>query len=330
MSENTALQARLDELAEAWNEAEISRPSLGRWMAQFPEADQAIALRLLECMQVHGWARLIRECRLLHERLCADLAEDGFDVEGCSDIDFTRAFTCKSGDLVSYVYRKANRLPVTCFHNVEALHAAPPAPDQRRALVVLDDYIGTGSQFLFTFVARNAANRALMQRYERLRLAAIVVHDDAREKWRLLQRRQFQEVMAIEEQELTCVDFAPEREALIAALEEIDWRRAGLLAVQRDFPVLAHPALTPQERDTLRDFLHRQQEQEGAGTTEFLLGHHSFFYGAPNALARVLLPLFKRIEDFTVYPRESQVGLPADILDYDIDNPEPITALRPR
>lgn len=328
MSANTALQARLDELAEAWNEAEISRPSLGRWMAQFPEEDQAIALRLLECMQVHGWARLIRECRLLHERLCADLAEDGFDVEGCSDIDFTRAFTCKSGDLVSYVYRKANRLPVTCFHNVEALHAAPPAPDQHRALVVLDDYIGTGSQFLFTFVARNAANRALMQRYERLRLAAIVVHDDAREKWRLLQRRQFQEVMAIEERELTCVDFAPEREALIGALEEIDWRRAGLLAVQRDFPVLAHPGLSPQERDTLRDFLHRQQE--GAGTTEFLLGHHSFFYGAPNALARVLLPLFKRIEDFTVYPRESQVGLPADILDYDIDNPEPITALRPR
>ena len=330
MSQSSALQARLDELAEAWNEAEIARPSLARWMAQFPEAEQAIALRLLECMQVHGWARLIRECRLLHARLCADLANDGFDGERCSDIDFTRAFTCKSGDLVSYVYRKANRLPMTCFHNVEALQAAPPAPDQRRALVVLDDYIGTGSQFLFTFVGRNTANRVLLKRYARVRLAAIVVHDDAREKWRLLQRRQVREVMAIEERELTCMDFAPEREALISALGEIDWRRTGLVAVQRDFPVLAHPALTPQERNALHAFLRRHQEREGAGTTEFLLGHHSFFYGAPNALARVLLPLFKRIEDFTVYPRESQVGLPADILDYDIDNPEPITALRPR
>ncbi len=67
------------------------------------------------------------------------------------------------------------------------------------------------------------------------------------------------------------------------------------------------------------------QQSEGAGTTEFLLGHHTFFYGAPNALARVLLPLFKRIEDFTVYPKEVQVGLPADILDYDIDNPESVT-----
>lgn len=51
--------------------------------------------------------------------------------------------------------------------------------------MILDDYIDTGSQLLFTFVARNAANRALMQRYERMRLAAI------------------------EERQLTCVDFAP-------------------------------------------------------------------------------------------------------------------------
>ena len=151
------LAHRLDGLAETWNEAEITRPALGRWIKQFHAGDQPIALRLLECMQMHGWARLIRECRLLHERLCVDLAEDGFDVERCSDIDFTRAFVCKSGDLISYLYRKANRLPVTCFHNIEGLQANPPAPNQRRALVILDDYIGTGSQFLFTFVARNAA-----------------------------------------------------------------------------------------------------------------------------------------------------------------------------
>jgi hypothetical protein len=325
-----ALNERLDVLSEAWNEAEIARPSLGRWLAQFDAADQPIALRLLECMQMHGWARLIRECRLLHQRLCIDLAEDGFDVERCSDIDFTRAFVCKSGDLISYLYRKANRLPVTCFHNIEGLQAAPPEPNHRRALVILDDYIGTGSQFLFTFVARSAANRALLQRYARVRLAAIVVHDDARQKWKLLQRRAVEQVMAIEEQQLTCVDFAPERQELITALASLDWRRAGLVAAGRDFPVVAHPQLSPEERQQLRAFLQRQQEAEGAGTTEFLLGHHSFFYGAPNALARVLLPLFKRIEDFSVYPRESQVGLPADLLDYDIDNPEPVTLHYPR
>jgi hypothetical protein len=325
-----SLQRKLDQLAEAWNEAEISRPSLGRWIAQFEPSDQKDAHRLLDSMQEHGWARLIRECRLLHQRLCTDLAEDGFDVERCSDIDFTRAFVCKSGDLISYVYRKANRLPVTCFHNIEGLRLAAPDGPQRRALVILDDYIGTGSQFLFTFVARHADNRALLERYARVRLAAIVVHDDARQKWKLLQRRDVEQVMAIEDQQLTCVDFAPERADLIAALASLDWRRNGLIAAARDFPVIAHPSLSPGEREAMIRFVRAQQGSSGAGTTEFLLGHHSFFYGAPNALARVLLPLFKRIEDFSVYPRESQVGLPADILDYDIDNPDPVTALYPR
>ena len=56
------------------------------------------------------------------------LAEDGLDVERCSDIDFTHAFLCKSGDLISYLYCKANRLPLNCFQNIEELQAALPAP----------------------------------------------------------------------------------------------------------------------------------------------------------------------------------------------------------
>ena len=280
------LAHRLDGLAETWNEAEITRPSLGRWIEQFDAGDQPIALRLLECMQMHGWARLIRECRLLHERLCIDLAEDGFDVERCSDIDFTRAFVCKSGDLISYLYRKANRLPVTCFHNIEGLQANQPAPNQRRALVILDDYIGTGSQFLFTFVARNAANRALLQSYARVRLAAIVVHDDARHKWKLLQRRDVEQVMAIEEQQLTCVDFAPERQALITALSSLDWRRAGLVAAGRDFAVIAHPRLSPDERQQLRAFLRRQQQ--AAASTCWAFGARSPMVGFSWAIANFI------------------------------------------
>jgi len=36
---------RLDQLTEDWNEAEISRPSLQRWMDQLPNEDHAIAQR---------------------------------------------------------------------------------------------------------------------------------------------------------------------------------------------------------------------------------------------------------------------------------------------
>lgn len=87
---NTSTQARLDQLASQWNEAEIPRPSLDRWLTQFEADDQSIALRLLECIEMHSWARLLRECRLLHQRLCRDLAGDGFDVTSFRDIDITR------------------------------------------------------------------------------------------------------------------------------------------------------------------------------------------------------------------------------------------------
>jgi len=321
-------QARLDQLASQWNEAEIPRPSLDRWLAQFEADDQGIALRLLECIEMHSWARLLRECRLLHQRLCRDLAGDGFDVTGFRDIDFTRAFVCKSGDLIAYAYRKANRLPVTCFRSMDGLLAHPPAERARRALVVLDDYIGTGSQFLFHFLARQPAHLKLLQRYAKVRLGAIVVHDDARHKWKLLQHRCFRDVMRIEEQELTCVDFSHERESLITALGSLNWSDYGLLAAQKDFPVTAHPGLSQNERLALQQFLRKHHQREGTGTTEFLLGHHSFFYGAPNALARVLLPLFKRVEDFTTYEGSTLVGLPATIIEYDIENPQVISYLR--
>ena len=317
---------RLRQLAEAWNEAEISESAIHCWIDQFPADDQPTAIRLLECMELHSWARMIRECRLLHQRLCMDLHDDGFDVDGFSDIDFTRAFTCKSGDLASYVYRKANRLSVRHFHTIDALKNSTEDRSQR-AIVVLDDYIGTGSQFLFQFIGRSGGNTRLLKGYKRIRLCSLVVHDDARVKWRRLQHHAVAEVMQIEEQQLACVDFSNEREELMARLAEIDWRKAGLIAAQRDFPVTAHPELTPDERAAMRRFLRRQDADGGAGTTEFLLGHHSFFYGAPNALARVLLPLFKRVEDFTIYPTESLQGLPAEIIDYDIDNPEAVTPL---
>ena len=313
-------------LSHAWNEPEISLSAIQRWLTQFPTEDQAIAIRLLECMELHSWTRMLRECRLLHQRLCMDLRDDGFDVDGFTDIDFTRAFVCKSGDIASYVYRKANCLSVNHFKTIEALHHSHEDRSQR-AIVILDDYIGTGSQFIFQFLGRSPSNTDLISSYKRARLCSLVVHDDARTKWRLLQRHCIEEVMAIEEQQLVCVDFSLERPSLIQNLSKIDWRNAGLIAAQRDFPVMAHPSLSAEERSSMRQFLNDCDCDAGTGTTEFLLGHHTFFYGAPNALARVLLPLFKRVEDFTIYPKESLRGLPAEIIDYNIDNPEAVTPL---
>ena len=75
-----SLPSRLNQHAEAWNEAEISRASLGRWIHPFHRADKPVALRLLECMPMHGWARLIQECRLLQQRL--------FQIDGAGRLKF--------------------------------------------------------------------------------------------------------------------------------------------------------------------------------------------------------------------------------------------------
>ena len=99
------------------------------------------------------------------------------------------------------------------------------------------------------------------------------------------------------------------------------------MAAEHDFPLTAHSSLTVDEQHRLQELLLGEHQKEGSETTEFLLGHHTFFYGAPNALARVLLPLFKRVEDFTAYDPDTLIGLPARIINYNIENPDPITYL---
>jgi hypothetical protein len=317
-----SISQRLDQLTEDWNEAEISRPSLQRWMDQLPNEDHAIALRLMECMEFHGYFRLVRKCRQIHRNLCDDLAQRGFDTETYSDIDFTRAFTCKSGDVIAYIYRKANLIAVTSFHNVEALLADPRRNlEQKRALVILDDYIGTGSHFLFQFAAREPAHCKPLNSYACLHFLAIAIHDDGKLKHQLLAKGAVEEVMTIEEQELTCIDFSKDRNQLISALSSVNLQNSALLGAQRDFSLLDHPQLSNIERSSLVQFLERHDHHTEVGTTEFLLGHHKFFYGGPNALPRLLLPLFKRVEDFTIYPRDVQAGLPEAIMSYDIDGP---------
>ena len=54
-------EQRLRQLAGAWNEAEISESAIHRWMDQFPADDQPTAMRLLECMELHSWARMTKQ-----------------------------------------------------------------------------------------------------------------------------------------------------------------------------------------------------------------------------------------------------------------------------
>jgi hypothetical protein len=149
---------RLDALFSRWSEPVIPRDRIERWLQQFPNVERAAALVLLEKIEFHSYSRLLRECRQLHAQLQERLSADGFDSQRFSDVDFSREFTAKSGDIISYIYRKATAVPSVDFKSFDLLisrWADSPGGFCDRALIILDDYIGTGSQFIFQFLARS-------------------------------------------------------------------------------------------------------------------------------------------------------------------------------
>ncbi|MBM3146376.1 MAG: hypothetical protein FJ000_00605 [Actinobacteria bacterium] len=338
----------------------VPADSVRRWLAQFAEEDRPAALLLLERIHYHSYPQLVRELRTLHRMLLARLAAAGFDAESLGDVDFSREFTCKSGDLISYLYRRANLIPTVDFSTFEALIARAdrdPGAGRDRALVILDDYIGTGSQFVFQFVARSDDDIRVIGGYRRVYLCCVAAHEEAFRKGRLLQAGRFDEAIRIEEEQITCADFRPEEEAFRQALAEIDWRRIELIPVFRDRSVLEEsgagegraggaapdgmsadgtavavgaaasdgatvadlPPLTAEQRTALERLLDTYTLEGCEGGTSVLLGTHAFFYGAPNSLPPILLPLFKRVEDFTIYPEDTFIDITTDIIDYDLD-----------
>lgn len=192
---------RIHTLCRRFNEPEVPAALIRKWLERFDKEDRAAALTLLEAVEFHSHPRLLREAKLLHDKLKQRLAAGGFDAAGFRDVDFSREFTCKSGDLMSFFYRKTNLIPSADFKTFDELirEAGEDAARFRdRALVILDDYIGTGSQFVFHFVAQNQADRDVLNSYRRVYLVCVVAHEQALERFRLLAAGRIQEVMASE------------------------------------------------------------------------------------------------------------------------------------
>lgn len=315
---------RTDKLFLKFSEPVIQKERIARWLEQFPVEDRSVALTLLELITFHSYPALIRESRDLHTRINKQLEIDGFDIRTHKDVDFSREFTCKSGDLISYIYRKANAIPSVDFKNFDRLiNETRECTGQfcNRALVILDDYIGTGSQFIFQFIARSDTDIQVINNYKKVYLAAVVIHDNAFEKLALLQKGEYEKVLSIEESQFPDYDWAWEKARILEGLCKVDWHRIGFLFVEREHPLLAMAGQFMDEKklEQLVQFMNRYGGDTTL-TTSYLAGHHAFFYGAPNSLPKVLYPLFGRVEDLSIYPTEHFIGVPVDIVDWKIDN----------
>jgi hypothetical protein len=311
-----------DALFERFNEPVIPRDRIIRWIDQFPEEDRPAARALLGKITFHSYPCLQRETRLLHALLRDNLDHDGFDGKDLKDVDFSREFTCKSGDIISYIYRKANSLPSVDFKTFDHLISTSGHRGSRdRALVILDDYIGTGSQFIFQFIARSPDDIRVINGYKKVYLASIVAHESAYEKLELLQGGECRQVLSIEEAQFPDYDWSCEEEEVYESLCTVDWNRIRLVCGERERPLLSpeNSFITDRERDLIRPFC-AKYGGDSTLTTSYLAGHHAFFYGAPNSLPRVLFPLFSRVEDVSIYPTEHFIGVSTDVVDWTMDD----------
>ncbi|MDQ7826163.1 MAG: hypothetical protein RDV48_25395 [Candidatus Eremiobacteraeota bacterium] len=326
MKERCLFNQRVEMLFARFNEPVIPIESLQKWLGLFEEGDKPAALALLETIEFHSQPRLIRETRLLHAQLQERLAAGGFDEKELTDVDFSREFTCKSGDVVSYIYRKANLIPAVDFKTLDRLawQTEKHAPDHdNRALVILDDYIGTGSQFIFQFIGKDVEDIEVLNSYKKIYLACYIVHENALEKFRLLRDGKIEEALRREEEQFPDIDFSGEEESLRRALRELDWKNIELVYLEVDRPLLSdsNNRLSAADKRSIQSLLDKFRHEGYSGTSS-LMGHHTFFYGAPNSLPEILWPLFRRIEDLSIYTggTEKLIAVTGKVTRYSIED----------
>lgn len=304
------------------NEPVIPMSSIRKWLARFKEEDRDTALLLLNNIEFHSQPRVERDTRVLHRKLSARLTANGFDTATLSDVDFSREFTCKSGDIVSYLYRRSNLIPSIDFKTFDLL--TRETLDNReyfnnRALVILDDYIGTSSQFIFSFIGSSDEDVRVLNSFRKIFLACYVIHEKALENFQLLKDGRIDEAITAEQQSFPSVDMSPQVDCFRRTLTSLDWDKLELVHLTEEKPLLAPESttITSEEKARIFSLLTRYGHQGYSGTSH-LLGHHTFFFGAPNSLPEILWPLFKRVEDLSIYPDQPE-GIEDIITGYGID-----------
>jgi hypothetical protein len=322
--DHPGIPERVETLFKRFNRPAILKDHIERWLNQFPNKERNAALTLLEKITFHSYPLLVQESRQLHAMIKEQLTADGFDSREFSDVDFSREFTCKSGDIISYIYRKANVIPSVDFKNFDRLISEATECSGhfcKRALVILDDYTGTGSQFIFQFLARSKDDIRVLNNYRKVYLASIIIHDNAFEKLELLQRGECKKVISIEESEFPDYDWKWEEKDLCTALCEVDWRRVRFICIEREHPLLSEEnlAVSVRERELIGQFL-CNYGGDSVLATSYLAGHHAFFYGAPNSLPKVLYPLFCRVEDVSIYPTKHFLGVSTEIVSWGMED----------
>jgi hypothetical protein len=128
----------------------VTRDRIWDWLRQFDEADYEVLVRVLEAVQYYDIARINSLLRELHRAVREQLSHDGF-TQTKRTIFAPAGEVGSSGHEIFRRYREINKLQETAatLTLVPDLQKLVVAAQQSRvsiAVVLLDDFIGTGVQ----------------------------------------------------------------------------------------------------------------------------------------------------------------------------------------
>lgn len=316
----TNVNHEINELFFKFNKPVMPKEHLEKWVSQFDPKDRRTAMKLASAVDYNSYTDVVGKVINMHQRLTESLKTSGFDSKTFKDVDFSRAYTCKSGDVVSYIYRKANKIRNTCFKSMETLQAQAMEQNKNRALIILDDYTGTGGQFLSEYYARNDKNRELLNSYGKIYFMPITANESAVKKFDLLSEGKSDEVASMILENFKDIPENYTDGALHKALAQVKNDKLVLLNGNTEYPLLSeqNTALSKKDKKEIEAFLLKYHcgNPFGMGSTQ---GHTTFFYSAPNNMPDILwnskmqekglIPLFSRTNDISIYPMSASIPL---------------------
>jgi hypothetical protein len=301
----------IDSLYNQFNSENISQNEIKQWVSQFDSEDQDAAVLLLEQIQYFSYKRLMADLKLLHKNLLSKLKIDGF-IENpekelvFETIDFSKTYPAKSGDLISYFYRSSNIIRAVSFKNLSDLSAS--AINSNKALVILEDYVGTGTQFLFELYSKR--HHELFNSYKKVYLVTLVANKNAVRRFEKITNGDSlaQDFIAI----MNIQDENAKKEAQ-ENVRKIPKDKLEVIYLHKEIP-LNDSLRDPETTSKLFALLDKYNIKRYLGGNFSSFGHTVFFYNCPNNLPEILwnsqsihrdgtpwTPLFKRVEDLSIY-----------------------------
>lgn len=297
-----------------YNSDYISREEISQWLNQFDYEDHADAVFLLNRIDYYSYNKLIIALKQLHQKVLTKLKEDGFipNVEKeylFENVDFSKTYSAKSGDLVSYFYRSANKIRASSFKNLEELEHNQQNKENR-VLVLLDDYVGTGTQFLMINYANRNAD--LFNKYKKIYFVTLVANVSADERFSKVKCGDHDSIAEDFIKFLSVTD-ENEKKIIKEKVRKISQEKLELVYLNKEYPI-NDPVRDPETAKRINRLLDKYNIVRYMDGNFSCFGHTVFFYNCPNNVPEILWspkclkrdgaswnPLFKRTEDISIY-----------------------------